>query len=141
MIPNTSVSLALAFVVALVAGCAAQSTQETADKNLAIRDLIELSELEPVNRMRTDRFDGWNILTTEYLIYKTRRGDFLVEFGRPCWELQDPTTIVADERSDPNVIRARFDTIRGCRINAIYAVNEEQSEELFNIGEPPGSED
>ena len=33
---------------------------------------------------------------------------------------------------------SRFDTIRGCRIGAIYALDEAEAAELENIGEAPG---
>ena len=36
-------------------------------------------------------------------------------------------------------MRAKFDTIRGCRIAAIYALDEAEAAELKNIGEAPGS--
>ena len=114
----------------LIAGCAGQRAEEIADKNQAVRDFIEVRELESVPKIRTDNYDGWDLITSTFLIYKTRRGDYLTEFSRPCWELYDP-----------NEIRARFDTLRGCRIAAFYTLTEAEVAELENIGDPPGNQD
>ena len=64
---------------------------------------------------------------------------YLVEFARRCYELRDNTRIVPDQRWDASKIRARFDTIRGCRVAKIYALTEAEIAELENIGEAPGS--
>ncbi len=125
----------------LIAGCAGQRAEEIADKNQAVRDFIEVRELESVPKIRTDNYDGWDLITSTFLIYKTRRGDYLTEFSRPCWELYDNSRITADERYDPNEIRARFDTLRGCRIAAFYTLTEAEVAELENIGDPPGNQD
>ena len=135
----TRITLTTLLAAALLVACAGQRSEEIADKNQAIEDFIDLRELESVTKIRTDNSDGWELVTSTYLIYKTRRADFLMEFGRPCWELYDNTRIVADERYDPNVIRAKFDTLRGCRIAAIYALNEADVAEVRNIGDPPGA--
>jgi hypothetical protein len=58
---------------------------------------------------------------------------------RRCHELKDNTRITPDKRWDTNIVRAKFDTIRGCRIAAIYALDEAEAAELKNIGEAPGS--
>lgn len=131
----------LLVVAALTAGCAGQPAGEVADKNQAIRDFIEVRGLESVPKIRTENYDGWDAITSTYLIYKTRRGDYLTEFSRPCWELHDNSRITADIRYDPNEIRARFDTLRGCRIAAFYTLTEAEVAELENIGDPPGSQD
>lgn len=126
-------------IVISVAACAGQSSQETVDKNLAVRDFIELRELESLAKIRTAHSDGWDLITSTYLIYKTRRAEYLFEFARPCRDLYNNTRIIADERAERNVIRARFETLRGCRIAAIYALKPEEVAELQRIGEPPGS--
>ena len=51
----------------------------------------------------------------------------------------DNTRITPDKRWDSNKIRARFDTIRGCRIGSVYALTEAELAELESIGEAPGS--
>lgn len=131
--------LTLAAAGILFGACAGQPSQEIADKNLAIRDFIELRQLESLPKIRSDRNDGWETITPTFLIYRTRREDYLFEFVRPCWEILDNTRIYADERFDANTIRARFETLRGCRIAAIYALTEAEAAELENIGDPPGA--
>ena len=134
----------MALIIALtaaLAACAGQDSKEPteADKAIqAVRDLIEVRGLQEVDHMRSSGRDSWEPIENWFLIYKTRRDSYLVEFDRRCWELDDDTRIVADERWDSNKVRARFDTIRGCRIGKLYLLNEEDVAELKNIGEAPG---
>lgn len=133
---------ALLVVMALVVACAGQDSKEPseADKAVqAVRDLIEVRGLQELDKIQTFGRDSWQAIGNRFLIYETRRDIYLVEFDRRCWELNDDTRIIADERWDANTVRARFDTIRGCRIGRIYALAEEDIAELKNIGEAPGS--
>lgn len=125
----------------LVAGCAAQDEKDpsTQDIGQAVRDFIELRELEELDSLRSGNSDGWTVINETFILYSGRRDTYLVEFARRCWELRDNTRITPDKRWDANVVRARFDTIRGCRIDKIYAVTEAEIAELKNIGEAPGS--
>lgn len=125
--------------LALLAGCAAQDEKSTADTTQAVRDFIELRELEAVDQMRTSQNDGWTVIDDRFILYRARNDTYLVEFTRRCHELRDNSRITADKRWDNNFIRARFDTLRGCRIAAIYGLTEEEIVELQNIGESPGS--
>ncbi len=131
----------LLVLTAAIAACAGQDSKEPTEAELAVqavRDLIEVRELQEVDEIRTSGRDSWQSIENWFLIYKTRRNDYLVEFNRRCWELDDNSRIIPDERWDSNTIRARFETIRGCRIGKIYALNEEDVVELENIGEAPG---
>ena len=131
--------VAVLLAVAATAGCAKQPTMPMEAKNEAIRDFIAVRKLESVDRMPATTRDGYKELTSSYLIYRTRRERHLVEFARPCYELRDSSYITPDNRSDPKHIRARFDTIRGCRIHQLYPLTPAEVEELQQIGEPPGS--
>lgn len=127
--------------IILFAGCAGQdekdeSTQDTAQ---AVRDFIEVRELEEIDSMRSSSSDSWNMIDEFFILYTARKETYLVEFARECWELRDNTRITPDKRWDANTVRARFDTIRGCRIHRIYALTEAEVAELENIGEAPGS--
>lgn len=129
-------------VTATLAACAAQdTTSREAEEGAvqAVRDLIEVRGLQEVDRMPSSSRDGWTSIENHYLIYKGRRQSFLVEFSRRCYELDDDRRIIADERWDSSHIRARFDTIRGCRIHKLYSLSAEDVAELQNIGESPGS--
>ena len=128
--------------LALIAGCAGQDEKDdasTQDIAQAVRDFIEVRELEELDVLRSGNHDGWTQIDETFILYRGRKDTYLVEFGRRCWELNDHTRITPDQRWDGNVIRARFDTIRGCRIARIYAVTEAEVAELENIGEAPGS--
>ena len=141
---NTSIMrVILALLAALVlATCAAQDEQadkSTQDMEQAVRDFIELRELVALDRLKSGMNDHWTTLDENFIIYHGRRESYLVEFVSRCYELNDPTRITPDKRWDTNTIRARFDTLRGCRIAAIYALDEAEAAELENIGEAPGS--
>jgi Family of unknown function (DUF6491) len=118
----------------LLAACASNST---VDKQ-AVTDFISARNLEQVPYISSDTSDGWKKLNDYYLLYHTRRGEFLVEFGSRCWDLST-NRVAPDTRWDSTRIEARFDTIRGCRIANIYALTDAEAEELRNLGEAPGS--
>ena len=131
----------LMIAAALLAACAAQDEkdQSTQDAVQAVRDFIEVRGLDELDKMPSSSSDSWESIENHFLIYKGRRDTYLVEFSRRCYELDDNTRIIADKRWDGNIIRARFDTIHGCRIHKIYALTEAETVELENLGEAPGS--
>ncbi len=132
----------LLIVASLLIACAAQDEQEaksTQDEVQAVRDFIEVRDLEELDKMPSTSSDSWHAIGDRFLIYKGRRDSYLVEFNRRCYELEDDTRIVADKRWDSHNIRSRFDTIRGCRTHQIYGLTEDEVAELENIGEAPGS--
>ena len=134
----------------VLAGCA---TPQKAQEIEAVRDFVAANELEQVERVRY-RFRGdlkYRYVNDRYVKVEGRDGDFLVEFRRNCPELRDrirPETMsgplqdspLVDKPRDANVLNARFDTIKGCRIAAIYGLTPEQYEELDNLGDAPGEE-
>jgi len=129
-------------VVTLLVACAGQDPaveQSRQDAVQAVRDFIDVRGLEELTELRSSTSDTWEPIEEHFLIYKGRRATYLVEFAHQCRELNDNTRIVADERWSANTVRARFDTIRGCRIGRIFALTEEEVAELENIGESPGS--
>lgn len=122
--------------------CASQDEQaeeSTQDMTQAVRDFIELRGLEELVALKSGTNDGWQQLDDRFIIYSGRRETYLVEFHHPCYELRDNTRITPDKRWGSNTIRAKFDTIRGCRISKIYGLDEAEAAELENIGEAPGS--
>ena len=121
----------------ILAACA--GSREPRPDVLAVKDFIEVSGLEEVARIRSDRSSGFDELNLRYIIYSTRRQDYLIEFNRDCWEIRETFDIQADHRQDPNYIRPRVDTIRGCRIDRAFEVNEGQVEELKAMGEAPNA--
>lgn len=130
----------VAFASLLLTACGTgYDTQEIE----AVRDFVVANELTEVDRIRTNlRQLNYTYLNDQYVTIPTQRGDFLVEFDRLCRDLRrtDFTPEMIDRRDDPNTLRARFDTIRGCRIGKIYEITEAQSAELADLGDAPGDE-
>ena len=115
-----------------LAACAAP--QEVSRHDQAIDDYVAVGPLEAVDSIRTRDRDSFTRLTDHYAIYETRDGDYLLYFGRVCRELRDLGQITPDQRRD-NRLRTGFDTLRGCRIDGIYAMTEAQAEEIGNMGD------
>ncbi len=47
---------------------------------------------------------------------------------------------MVDIRANSNVLHAKFDTIRGCKISRIFELTDAQSAELKVLGDAPGDE-
>ena len=124
-------------VAVSLAACATQEDTITQDIEQAVRDFIVVREMAETDRIRTANSDHWDVIDQNFIIYKKRHEAYLVEFARTCREL-DQYPVVADVRNG-NVIRARFDTIRGCQIAKMFPLAEGEIAELEAIGESPGS--
>ena len=127
---------------ALLAVAACSSTTQRPQEIEAVRDYIVAAELEEVTEIRTREQLSYTYVNDRFVTIDTRRGDYLLEFNRNCWELRrnDFTPEMMDVRDNSNVLRARFDTIRGCRIGKMYEITAEQREELTALGDAPGDE-
>ncbi len=128
--------LMLALMFTALAGCAAH-TGPTVDD--AIEDFVAVSEPEEMDRIRTRDQYGISDLTERYVILRTRKDVYLVQFQR-CPPKFNNDDVTPDIRFDTNVLRSRFDTIRGCRIKKIFAIDEAGAEELKMLAEAPGAE-
>ena len=124
--------------IALLSACAAQDRQPTQDTEQAVRDFIDVRELEEVDQMRTSNRDSWQKIDQNFIIYEASKETYLLEFVRRCYEL-DQYPVVPDERKSGNLVRARFDTVRGCFIKKLFLLTEGEVVELKAIGESPGS--
>ena len=122
-------------VLMLLAACATTGQEERIN---AIKDFIEVNELEKVDVIRTffDQPDQ-HVLNDRFVIVSTRRDRYLLEYPYPCRE--DPMTRMPrpDIRRDSSAIYAGSDTFRGCQIRALYVISEDQADELKSIGEAP----
>lgn len=130
-------AIRFAALLSLLAACA--GTKEMPADTQAIYDYIEVGELAEVDRVRTHSNDGWAPLTSHFVIYTGRDGQFLLEFSRNCHEMYDNTRIVPDRRYDHNVMRRRMDTLRGCRIDGMYPLTDAQADEIRALVENTGS--
>ena len=122
---------ALISLVVLLGGCV--DMPEVNEVDQAISDFVIVGELESLDSIRLRERDSWYRITDYFVMYKTRDGEYLFEFARPCRELRDPSRVTPDARHD-NRIRAGFDTLRGCRIHRIYGLDEGQAEEVRRLG-------
>ncbi len=124
----------------VVAGCS--STTQRPQEIEAVRDYVAAAELEEVTDIRLREQLNYTYVNDRFVTIDARRGDYLVEFNRDCWELRQTQVSggMVDVRDNHNVFRARFDTIRGCRIGKIYEITEAQREELTALGDAPGDE-
>ncbi len=131
-----------ACLLAIIAVGGCSMTPQTPREIEAVRDFVVAAELEEVTEIRLSRQMSYTHLNVRFVTIPTRRGDYLVEFQRDCRELNriDITPEMVDIRANQHVLRAKFDTIRGCRIDRIYEISEAQSEELKVLGDAPGDE-
>lgn len=121
-------------VIALQAGCAAQQDPRVSN---AVEDFIAVAELEERDKIRTRMGFSLDYLSQRFIIVETRDGEFLVRFRRRCRELNQ-VPLKPDIRYDDSALRPGIDTIRGCHIGAIYAIEPGQADELRNLGRAPG---
>ena len=129
-------SLMAILLFALLVACAAQP-ESGADE--AISDFVALSGLEEMDSIRTRNQFGTSKLTERYAILKTRKDIYLVEFQR-CPPRFNNDDVTPDIRYDKNALRPRADTIRGCRIEKIFAIDEAGAEELEMLANAAGHE-
>lgn len=121
----------------LLAACASQPDTSTTD---AVDDFIVVSELEELDSARMREQFHHTYLSERYIILRTRKANYLVRFRKRCRELNE-RDVTPDVRFERNTLHAGFDTIRGCRIDRMYAIDKGQVEELVHLGKAPGEED
>lgn len=123
-----------ALLLTLLAGCAAQLGPNTDD---AIADFIAVSELEEMRTVRMRQQFSYEEITERFIVVKSKTDYYLVEFRRRCRELNQ-YEFAPDIRRDRNVLRSGIDTIRGCIIDRMFAIDETQAQELEHLGRGPG---
>jgi hypothetical protein len=127
--------LLLLGMIVFLSACASTSDQHITD---AVADFIQVAELTAEDSIRTRRGYNYTVISERYVVLKSFKDYYLVEFTRDCRELNEQDRIPPDYRYDANVLRPRFDTIRGCRIATLYPIEEWQAEELKVLGDAPG---
>jgi hypothetical protein len=123
-------------VLAALAACS--SAPKPRVDTQAVRDYVDVGELEDVEHIRTYSRDSLEYLSDFFILYKVRTKEYLLEFRRPCREFGDHRAVAPDHRYDHNRLKANEDTIRGCRIGKIYPLTRGQADELRNLGQAPG---
>lgn len=126
-----------ALLATLLLGCAGGNTKDASvlEQNDAIDDYIKVAELPSTDEIRGRTQVHHKRITDRYIIIHDSKKHWLTKFRRRCHELRDTHDITPDVRHESNVIRARFDTYRGCHIAEIYEVSEGQAEELLELGD------
>ena len=122
-------------VAALVLGCASTPEDESViKKNDAVDDYIRVAELPEIDAIRKRGELHHTVVTEKYIILNDLKNFYLAVFRQRCREL-DELQVTPDIRHDMNIVRARFDTYRGCRIQSLYEITEGQAQELLDLGE------
>jgi hypothetical protein len=120
----------LVVIPLLLSACAETVSRQSE----AMRDFIDIEQLQEQDEIRTSDRDRREVINADFIIYKAKNQDYLIEFRPRCPGLVD-RRVVADRRWSGNRIRPRFDTINGCLIAKAYALSEEQANELQEIAE------
>ena len=120
--------------IALLTACAAQPDSREEDR---VADFIAVSELEESSKVRMRHQFSYKEITNRYVVLQAHNDYYLVEFRRRCHELGHDT-ITPDIRHERNVLRPGVDTIRGCRIDRIFVIDETQAQELEQLGKAAG---
>ena len=118
----------------MLAACAGNSEKESViAKNDAIDDYIKVAELKNIEQIRVKRQLHHKVLTEQYILIYDDRDPYLAAFARRCRELNE-TEVKPDYRHDASSLYAKFDTYRGCRLQALYEVSNGQAVELLDLG-------
>jgi len=124
-------------LVLLALGACASDPVYTVPVDQTVADYIVAIQLGEVTHIRKGNSDGWTYLNDRYVIYRGK-DDYLVEFRSNCGGLTDNSWISADYIHDHRYLRAGEDTIRGCIVEKIYPLTNDQRIELRHLGESPG---
>jgi len=128
-------SLIVAFAV-LGLGCAgAPENESVLSENDAVEDYIKVAELREIDAIRSSRQLHYKSITEKYIIIDDGKKSYVVVFASACRELDDHRMVTPDIRHERHTLRARFDTFRGCRIQALYEIGEGQAQEIVNLGQ------
>lgn len=118
----------------LVAACAARPPGVD---RAAVEDYIVTRGLEPISFIRTGvslNSDDIRPLNDYHMRYRSGQNHYLIAYMFRC--PQELGTVSTDVRGG-NYLRAKTDTIRGCRIDRIYRLTPEESEEMSTLGTAP----
>ena len=130
-------SKVLTILVAVsVLGCAStpQEDESVIKQNDTVDDYIRVAELPETDAIRKRGQLHHTVITEKYIILSDNKGSYLAVFRQRCRELNE-LKVTPDIRNDLNILRARFDTYRGCRIQSLYEITEGQAQELLDLGE------
>ena len=124
--------------VTVALGACASDPVYTPPADQTVQDYVTAAQLEEVDEIRKGDRDTWQYVTDRYVIYRSRMDDYLLEFKGSCNRLTDnselpPADVIHDHRN----LRVS-DTFRGCIVERLYAISNDQRVELRNLGHTPG---
>ncbi len=136
--------LTLLVVLGLLFGCATQedTRRPPGGKGRAsaeeLREYLDRVQPEPVYSIRYREPLRWRALNNSFAMVETLDGPHLVELS---WECKDLTSNqiyadTADRRRTRGLLRARADTLRGCRIESFYKLPEAKAVETGDTESP-----
>jgi len=133
--------IALLVSCVVLAACAStgESDESRREAATAVRDFIEVNELESLTSIRTSDTLALHDLNDTFILVSTKRQSFLLEYYSRCYQYTDGG-VAPDVRRDARRIYARADTMRGCRIKALYSLEPGQADELREIGRSVGGD-
>ena len=150
-------AIALPLIAAIVTGCAASPEQAnvvTEEVDASVEEtLVYLETIKPpaVDSIRFREPLRYDVVNVRFAYMEVKTGRYLIEMARDCRSLKsnDIYTDMADRRSMRGRLRSGVDTLRGCRIEAIYqlpevtetrAENDGQTEAVEKTAPPPKKE-
>ena len=131
------------FLILALAGCSTSVERISPGKDVeAVRDFVVASELPEFNNLRLTEQIKVLYVNDFFVIIPMRRDKYLIEFRGRCAELRERKWVadMVDVRVNAKMLYSDYDTIRGCVIGKIYALEESQLEELRVLGDAPGNE-
>ena len=101
-----------------------------------LRVYVDEVKPEPVPTIRYEEPLRWKALNSFFAIAETRNGPHLIEMSWECDDLHSNQIYadMADRRSKRGILRAKIDTLRGCRIENFYKLPEVEAVEREDDG-------
>ncbi len=101
-----------------------------------LREYLRNAQPEPVAAVRFKEPLRYKAINYYFAIMETREGPHLIEMSWECKELgsRQIYTDMADRREKRGILRARIDTLRGCRIENFYKLPEVEAVEREDDG-------
>ena len=133
----TRAALLFGTLTLVLSACASLNTPPDTRVDDGVKDFIKVEELAEIDVIRRSNDLALYSLSDYYVVAKDRRDNYLIAYRSRCRDIRDQD-VTPDVRRDSNTIRAKFDTMRGCRIAAIYSISESQADELISFGKSSG---
>ncbi len=103
-----------------------------------LREYLDKVKPEPVYSIRYREPLRWRALNNYFATVETLDGPHLVELSWECKDLTNNQIYgdMADRRRTRGLLRARADTLRGCRIESFYKLPEAKAVEIDGAESP-----